>query len=296
MTRIECVPNFSDGRNPAVAQALRGAIGSVAEVRLLGWHSDVDHNRSVATFVGPKEAVSEAAFRAIACASERIDLGTHRGVHPRLGATDVCPFVPLDGAMSPCVEAAWSLGERVAAELGLPVYFYGEAARIPERRNLPEVRRGGFEGLQQALASDPSRRPDLGPHVLHPRAGAIAIGARGYLVAFNVNLATRDLGLARSIARAVRERDGGLPGSRALGLALECRGCVQVSLNLCAPRETGLVRVFQEVERLARAAGVDVLATELVGLAPRFALDGAIAREVQLDFDPKRDVLEEALG
>jgi len=298
MTTIECVPNFSDGRDPAVGAAIRAALARVPGVKLLGWHSDPDHNRSVATFAGEPPAVVEAAFAAIACAAELIDLTRHDGVHPRLGATDVCPFVPLaPRAMGVCVRTAHALGERVGRELGLPVYFYGEAARKSERRALPAVRRGGFEVLRAEIERDPARRPDAGPARLHPRAGAIAIGARGFLVAFNVNLESRDLALARAIARAIREADGGLPGIRALGFELARAGCVQVSVNLCAPERTGLVAVFTAIERLAREHGVRVRASELVGLAPRFALDERIARAVKLPgFEPRRHVLEDALG
>jgi glutamate formiminotransferase len=294
---IECVPNFSDGRDPALAAELAATIRAVAGVRLLGWHSDPDHNRSVATFAGAPEAVRAAAFAAIARAAERIDLTSHSGVHPRLGATDVCPFVPLvPGGMPECVRAAHALGERVADDLGIPVYFYGEAALRPERRALPRVRNRGFERLRATVEHDPARAPDRGPARLHPRAGAIAIGARDFLVAFNVDLESRDLELARSIARAIREKDGGLPGIRALGLALERRGCVQVSVNLCAPERTGLVAVFVAVERLAAERGVRVRGSELVGLAPRAVLDASIARAVALpSFDPARDVLEDAL-
>lgn len=297
MSRIECVPNFSDGRDPAVAADLRAQLLAVPGVKLLGWHSDADHNRSVATFAGEPSAVTAAAFAAIARARELIDVTRHEGVHPRIGATDVCPFVPLaESALRECVDAAHALGARVGRELGLPVYFYGAAARTEERRELPAVRRGGFEELRVAIQRDPSRRPDEGPARLHPRAGAIAIGARGYLVAFNVNLESTDLALARSIARAIRERDGGLPGIRALGFELARAGCVQVSVNLCDPARTGLEAVFAEVARLAGARGVRVRASELVGLAPRFALDARIARAVQLpDFVARRDVLEDAL-
>jgi glutamate formiminotransferase len=297
MSRIECVPNFSDGRDPAVAADLRAHLCAVPGAKLLGWHSDADHNRSVATFAGEPGAVAAAAFAAIARARELIDVARHEGVHPRIGATDVCPFVPLAGsAMSECVRVAHALGARVGRELGLPVYFYGEAARSEERRELPAVRRGGFEALRAAIERDPARRPDEGPARLHPRAGAIAIGARGYLVAFNVNLESRDLALARSIARAIRERDGGLPGIRALGFELARAGCVQVSVNLCDPARTGLEAVFAVVERLAAERGVRVRASELVGLAPRCALDARIARAVKLpDFQARRDVLEDAL-
>lgn len=293
---IVCVPNFSDGRDPGIGAAIQGAIRSVAGVKLLDWHADPDHNRSVATFAGTPEVVREAARRAITSATRLIDLTQHQGVHPRLGATDVCPFVPLRAEDMPtCVALAHGLGARIGPELGLPVYYYGEAARVPERRALPDVRRGGFEGLRLALGQDPRRRPDAGPARIHPRAGAVAVGARTFLVAFNVDLDSRDLELARSIARRVRESDGGLPGIRALGLALERQACVQVSLNLCAPERTGLVPVFELVERLARAAGVSVRRTELVGLAPRFALDAAVARAVRLPFEPARCVLEDAL-
>ena len=297
MSVIECVPNFSDGRDPAVGAAIRAELGRVAGVKLLGWHSDPDHNRSVATFVGEPAAVSEAAFAAIARAAELIDLARHEGVHPRIGATDVCPFVPLAaGEMALCVRTAHALGERVARALDLPVYFYGEAARTTARRELPALRRGGFEALREAVERDPARRPDLGPPRLHPRAGAVAIGARGFLVAFNVDLESRDLAIARSIARSIREANGGLPGVRALGLELARAGCVQVSINLCAPERTGLEAVFGAVERLARERGVRVRRSELVGLAPRFALDARIARAVELpDFDPRRHVLEDAL-
>lgn len=293
---IECVPNFSAGRDPRVAEDLQAAIRSVAGVRLLGWHADPDHNRSVATFVGTPEVVVEAARRAITRAADLIDVSAHQGVHPRLGATDVCPFVPLGAeGMPTCIDLAHALGARIGRELDLPVYYYGEAARVPERRALPNVRRGGYEGLRESLGHDPARRPDAGPDRLHPRAGAVAIGARTFLVAFNVNLASEDLELARSIARAVRESSGGLPGIRALGLPLERRNCVQVSLNLCQPERTGLVQVFEHVERLARAAGVVIRESELVGLAPRFALDETVARAVGLCFEPARCVLEDAL-
>lgn len=298
MPVIECVPNFSDGRDPAVGAALRAAIAAVPGVTLLGWHADPDHNRSVATFAGEPGPVQEAARAAIACALERIDLRRHHGVHPRLGATDVCPFVPLRADDMPvCVQSARELGQRVGSELALPVFFYGEAARTPARRALPDVRRGGFEGLREAIERDPARRPDAGPARLHPSAGAVAIGARGFLVAFNVVLESQDLALARAIARAIRESDGGLPGIRALGLALASQGRVQVSVNLCAPERTGLVAVFAAIADLAARQGVEVRASELVGLAPRFALDAAIARAVRLpDFDPRTHVLEDALA
>ena len=298
MGRLECVPNFSDGRDARLAAELQATIRAVAGVRLLDWHADPDHNRSVATFAGEPGAVERAAFEAIALAARRIDLAAHAGVHPRIGATDVCPFVALEpGEKALAVASAHALGRRVAGELGLPVYFYGEAALRPECVALPDVRRGGFEGLRQEVERNPARRPDLGPARLDPHAGAVVIGARGYLVAFNLELEPAELEVARAIAREVRESSGGLPAVRALGLALASRGVVQVSLNLCAPERTGLVAAFEAVERAARARGARVVRGELVGLAPRFALDAAIARHVRLDsFEPARHVLEDALA
>lgn len=297
MALLECVPNFSDGRDARLAAELQAAIRAVPGVRLLDWHADPDHNRSVATFVGEGPALEQAALGAIALAARRIDLATHSGVHPRIGATDVCPFVALEpAARGAAVASAHALGKRVAEELGLPVYFYAEAALRAERVALPDVRRGGFEGLRRALEDDPARRPDLGPARLDPRAGAVVIGARGFLVAFNLELEGASLELARTLAREVREASGGLPGVRALGLLLERRGVVQVSLNLCAPERSGLVAVFDAVERAARLRGARVARSELVGLAPRFALDASIARHVRLPaFEPRRHVLEDAL-
>ena len=297
MGRIECVPNFSDGRDESVAAEIRAAIRAPLGVRLLDWHADPDHNRSVATFAGEPGAVAEAAFAAISVAARRIDLKLHQGVHPRMGATDVCPFVPLGREDMPlCVSLARALGQRVGRELEIPVYFYGEAALRPERRALPEVRRGGFELLREAIGRDPTRTPDAGPARVHPNAGAIAIGARGFLIAFNVNLESTDLALAREIARSIRASNGGLPGIRALGFRLERAGRVQVSINVCEPERTGLPAVFEAVEGLARARGVAVRESELVGLAPRSFLDASIARAVRLrGFDARRYVLEEAL-
>ena len=291
---IECVPNFSEGRDPEVLKAIVEAI-EARQVHLLDHGLDPDHNRAVVTFAGESDEVLAAAFEAVRVASERIDLTRHEGVHPRMGATDVCPFIPLAGSdMQQCVVLAHRLGTRVAEELSIPVYFYGEAALLPERQALPNVRRGGFEGLRSAIASE--RPPDRGPSRLHPTAGAVAVGARPFLVAFNVNLATSDLAVARAVARAVRESNGGLPGIRALGLAIEEGRTAQVSMNVCDYRRTSLSAVFDEVRRLARERGVEVRESELIGLAPSAALDSSIASHVRLpDFDPKRHVLEERL-
>jgi glutamate formiminotransferase len=295
---FECVPNFSEGRRAEVIESILDAIRGTSDVRLIDTSRDPDHNRSVATFVGGGEAVSEAAFRAMERAAETIDLSRHTGEHPRMGATDVCPFVPLAGAsMSACVALAHRLGERAGSELAIPIFFYGEAALRPDRRSLPDVRRGGFELLREAIGSDPARAPDAGPAHIHPKAGATAVGARGFLIAFNVELETRDVEVARGVARDVRESSGGLPALRALGIELVSRGCTQVSMNLCDYRRTGLVAAFDAVRGAARRRGVGVRRSELVGLAPSAALDARIAEHVQLhDFEARRCILEERLG
>jgi len=296
MALVECVPNFSEGRDRAVLEAIVAAIEGVAGVRILDASQDPDHHRAVVTLVAPPAAVGDAAFEGVRVATERIDLTRHRGVHPRMGATDVCPFVPLEGTrLADCGRIAHALGERVGGELAVPVYYYGEAATTPERRALPAVRRG-FESLRERVREGAAgHAPDAGPAELHPTAGAIAIGVRGFLIAFNVNLDTRDLAVAREIARAVRESSGGLPGIRALGLPLEKAGAVQVSMNVCDFERTGLVRVFEEVAALAREHGVEVRESELIGLAPERALNEEVARRVRLaSFDPERQIVERA--
>ena len=291
MTLIECVPNFSEGRRAHVVDEIAAAIAAVAGVDLLDRQSDETHNRSVLTFVGDHEAVAEAAFLAIAAAARLIDLNRHRGAHPRFGATDVVPFVPIRaGDMAVCVQSAHRLGRRVAADLQIPVYFYEEAARTPARRNLAVVRAGQFEGLREVIGTDSSRRPDEGPARIHPTAGAVAIGARPPLIAYNVNLASDDLDLARRIAAEVRERGGGLPKVKAMGLKLE-HG-VQVSMNLTDYRVTGILVAYAAVRDRAAAAGVAVAESEVVGLIPLDALVGLTrAALLAADFSD-RQVLE----
>ena len=269
---IECVPNFSEGRDPARIDALVNAIAGAPGVLVLDRTSDRDHNRTVITFAGRPQYVVEAAVRAAAEAIRSIDLRTHRGVHPRVGALDVLPFVPLGSAtMEHCVVLAHEAGERISRELGLPVYFYAEAARRPERVALENVRRGQFETLREAALDDPSRAPDLGGPGLHPSAGAAIVGARKILIAFNVDLASTDLDLARRIARRIRARSGGFPAVKALGLPLPSRNLVQISMNLTDFRQTPLHVVYEEVERLAAAEGVVVVGSELIGLLPQDA-------------------------
>jgi len=285
---VECVPNFSFSEDPELLEALSQLVkdggGAVLDVS-----SDRDHNRFVFTWVARPQTVAAIAFRLIALASERIDLTHHRGVHPRIGACDVCPLVPLEGfPRTDCVELAHALGRRVGEELAIPVYFYGDAARSPEGRDLPALRRSGFVR---------TRTPDEGPARLHPTAGAIAIGVRSILIAFNVLLETADPAPAREIARVIRESSGGLAGIRALGLTLESSGISQVSVNLCDHEQTGLIELFERIEGEARKRGVAVRESELIGLAPRAALDRQIAARVRLSgFDPEAHVLEENLA
>jgi glutamate formiminotransferase / 5-formyltetrahydrofolate cyclo-ligase len=261
---VQCVPNFSEGRDRAVIEAIVAA-AAVPGVRVADWSGDADHHRMVLTLVGPPPAIRDGAFAAAAEAVRRIDLTQHAGEHPRLGAVDVVPFVPLGStSMELCIRTAREFGARAAAELKLPVYFYEEAATRPERRHLPLVRGAGFEALRRVpLTGD--RAPDLGPSHVHPTAGAVAVGARGRLLAFNVNLRTDDLEIARAIARALRERDGGLRGVRALGVRLPSRGHVQVSINITEPDRVPLYRVLELVRTEARRWGVPISGSELIG-------------------------------
>jgi glutamate formiminotransferase len=278
MTLIECVPNFSEGRRSEVVDEICAAITAVDGVSLLDRQSDPVHNRSVITFAGQDAAVAEGAFRGVEAAVRLIDLTTHEGAHPRMGAADVVPFVPLKGEDMPvCVAVAHAVGARVARELGVPVFYYEDAARREERRNLAAVREGQFEGLREAIGRDPDRAPDEGAPAVHPTAGATAVGARAPLIAYNIDLESRDLALAQEIARAIRERDGGLPNVKALGLALD--DCVQVSMNLTDYRVTSMQDVFAAVQVRAVQAGVGIRRSEVVGLLPQDALVG-LARSV----------------
>lgn len=287
---IECVPNFSEGRDLSAVDALERAFSSVAGVLALHRTSDPDHNRSVITVVGPGDALLEGAIRAAAEAAKRIDLNRHRGEHPRLGALDVLPFVPLgETQMAECVDLAHEAGRRIWQELRIPIYFYEAAATRPERVKLENVRRGQFEGLREAARTDACKRPDIGGPELHVTAGAVIVGARKFLVAYNINLQSDDLELARSIARRIRESSGGFPGVKALGLPLASRGLVQVSMNITDLDHTPIHVVYAEVERLAAAHGVAVEESELIGLMPRKALEDAAAGLLKLrEFDSGR--------
>jgi len=274
---VECVPNFSEGRRKEVVDAIAQAIASVPGVRALDRQMDADHNRSVITFVGDRTAVAQAAFRGAQKAVELIDMSMHHGEHPRVGALDVLPFVPIAGVtMDDCVALARSVGKRIADELQVPVYLYQAAATRLDRRALPDVRRGEYEGLKTEIETNPDRTPDFGPRRLHPTAGACIVGARPVLIAWNVNLRTADIRVAKRIAKAIRESDGGLPAVRAKGFELADRGLVQVSMNMVDYRKTSLVQAYEAIRSLAAKEGVEIAESEIVGLVPLDALiDGA---------------------
>jgi glutamate formiminotransferase/formiminotetrahydrofolate cyclodeaminase len=287
MKLVECVPNFSEGRRPAVVDAIRAAIAAVDSVHLLDVSSDASHNRSVITFVAAVEHAVDAAFAGIAKARDLIDLTAHEGAHPRLGATDVVPFIPLEGAtMEDCITLARKLGERVGRELDIPVYLYERAATRPDRENLADVRRGEFEGLRGEIGTNPARNPDFGPTRVHPTAGATVIGARPFLVAYNVYLGpASNLGVAKDVAKAVRGSSGGLRYVK--GLGLEVDGQAQVSMNLVDIEKTPLYRAYDPVKMEAAAHGVAPTWSEIVGLVPERALFETAARHIQLrNFSP----------
>lgn len=285
---VECVPNFSEGRNQATVRALIDAVASVTGVRVLDHTMDHDHHRSVLTFVGEPEAIIEAAFRAIRVATDLIDLRKHAGVHPRVGATDVVPFVPIRGVtMEDCVHMAKRLGQRVGQELDIPVFLYERAASHRDHAPLESVRRGGLEGLAFRMASDPDWSPDFGPARLHETGGAVVIGARPPLIAFNVNLRSTDFEVARSIAKAVRESSGGVPHLKAIGVELASRRMVQVAMNLTDYQVTPLHVAFEAVQAQAGLRGVAIAGSEVIGLVPQAALVDAAVDALSLDcFDP----------
>jgi glutamate formiminotransferase/formiminotetrahydrofolate cyclodeaminase len=290
---IECVPNFSDARRPEVIEAIQAAITAIENVHILDRHMDDDHNRTVITFVGSPTGVEEAAYQAIAKAAELIDLNEHTGEHPRIGATDVVPFIPISGAtMDECVEIAQRLGQRVAAELDIPVYLYEEAAASADRRNLATHRKGQFEALKEAIQTDPKRAPDFGPKELG-LAGATVIGAREFLVAYNVYLTTDEVAIAKKIARTVRHSSGGLRYVKALGMLVD--GQAQVSMNLTNFRKTPIALVVETIRHEAQRYGVAIHHSELVGLIPQDALVDAAVWYTQMDqFEPDQ-VLETRL-
>lgn len=293
MAMIECVPNFSEGRRGEVVAAIVDAM-RVPGVSILDVSSDVDHNRSVVTLVGDVSPVAEAAFRGVQSAATLIDMHRQTGEHPRIGAADVVPLIPLrEVSLAECADAARALGARIGSALGLPVYLYDAAALRPDRVTLPQVRRDPYEKLAESIQSDPTRAPDYGPSVLGS-AGAVAIGARGPLIAFNAYLDTNDVGVAQEIAREIRESSGGLPWVRALGLLVD--GTAQVSMNLTDFRVTGMLTALEAVRQTAAARGHRIVRTELVGLAPLSALVDAALSALQLPAAAADLILEARIG
>ena len=295
-TLIECIPNVSEGRRAEVVAAIRGAaLAAGPGVLLLDWTSDADHNRSVLTFLGDGPGLLRAMEAMVAEALVHVDLTKHEGEHPRLGAVDVIPFVPIRGASAAdCVALAKELGARLAEKHGLPVYLYEDAATSEARRNLATIRKGEFEGLAEKMKS-PEWKPDFGPDAPHPTAGATVVGARSPLIAYNINLGTADLAVADRIAKAIRHLSGGYRFVKAMGVKLEARGQVQVSINMTNFEKTPLHRVFETVRSEAERHGVAVVGSEVVGLVPNAALLAAAAHYLRLETDPESVVLENRL-
>ncbi|HTY13769.1 MAG TPA: glutamate formimidoyltransferase [Candidatus Omnitrophota bacterium] len=288
---LECVPNFSEGRDDAVIGEI---VSAVRTAKVLNVHSDPDHNRTVVTMTGKDDGVRQAAFDLTMRAVQLLDIKDHAGTHPFIGVMDVIPFIPLSGSdMKKAVAVAHELGKELWEKIKLPVYFYGQAAKVAERRDLPFVRKGGYAALRREI-KDKHRRPDVGEG-LHSTGGAAAVGARNFLIAYNVNLKTSDIDIARSIAKNVREKNGGLPGVRALGMFLESRGIAQVSVNITDHNETPVLKVFDQVADWAKEYGTSILESELVGLAPKGALDEATAKRIKLKDYTDKMILENNL-
>ncbi len=286
---VECVPNVSEGRRKDIIETLRDEILSVKDIKFLDYSSDIDHNRSVFTFVGSPKNVLKAVYRLASKSLELIDLNKHKGEHPRIGAIDVIPFVPIkDVTMNECVLLAIGLGRRLGENLNLPVYLYEEAATAPHRRNLANIRRGEFEGLNEKMKNS-KWKPDFGPERPHPTGGATVVGAREPLIAFNVNLNTKDVSIAKMIAKAIREKDGGFPCVKALGLELKDKDLTQVSMNLTNYKVTPVYKVFDRIVELAKESRVEVVESELIGLIPIDATSQIISHYLKLpDFKSDR--------
>lgn len=288
-TIVECVPNFSEGRDAQKVETIIQAILSGPDVYLLDKEMDADHNRSVITFVGTRESVGEAALRGISKAAELIDLNRHQGAHPRVGATDVAPFVPIAGVtIDDCVRIAEWVAEETWRRFRIPTYLYEAAARNPDRRNLENIRRGQFEGLREEVRTNPARRPDFGEASLHPTAGVTVVGARKFLIAYNINLNTPDVALAKSIAKKIRGSSGGFACVKAMGVELKARDLAQVSMNLTDFETTSIGTVFDAVAHEAAAHGVAIVGSEIVGLVPRRALEDAAVHYLKIEhFHPE---------
>lgn len=294
---VECVPNFSEGRRPEVIEAIAAEVRNIPNVKLLDVKADASHNRVVVTFVGEPQAVKQAAFNACKKAAELIDMEKQHGEHPRIGATDVIPFIPVKNmTMEECVQLADELAREIAEKLEIPVYLYEEAAKNPSRRALPDIRKGQYEGLKTEI-SKPERLPDYGPARMHPRAGATVIGARQFLIAYNINLDTSDVRIAKKIANCIREAKGGFKYVRAMGVTVQIddRDVAQVSINMVNFNGTPLFRVFETVKSEAARYGVNVIGSEIIGLSPMQALLDVAEFYLRLDGFDRKQVLEDNL-
>lgn len=292
---VECVPNFSEGRRPEVINAIIDEAHATAGVKVMDYSSDTDHNRTVLTFVGEPQAAKRAAFACCAKAAELIDMEKHKGGHPRIGATDVIPFIPVaDMDMAECVILAHELGKEIAEKLSIPIFFYEAAAKRASMKALPDIRKGEYEGLKEAIKT-PERAPDEGPMAMHPTAGATVVGARQFLVAYNINLGTSDVAIAKSIAQTIRAAKGGYVNCRAIGLMLEDRGTAQVSINMTDYSSTPLHRVFETVKSEASRYGVNITGSEIIGLTPMQALIDAATFYLRLEDFKREQILEARL-
>jgi glutamate formiminotransferase len=293
---VECVPNFSEGRNQTVIETIKRLILDRPDVTLLDFSPNADHNRTDVTIIGAPEAVKEAALAIAVKCVELIDMNKHKGEHPRMGAIDVVPFVPLtDVTMEECVALAREFAEEFSAKTAVPCFFYEEAATRPERRNLADVRRGEYEAIKEELGKNPARVPDVGPNKSHPTAGATAVGARFFLIAFNVNLGTTNVEVAKKIAKAVRHSSGGYHSVKAMGFDIKERGIVQVSMNLTNYTKTPLFRVFETIRNEAERYGVPVIGSEIVGLIPLDALVMAADHYLRLEAFTVDQIIEKKL-
>ncbi|MBS7228676.1 MAG: glutamate formimidoyltransferase [Christensenellales bacterium] len=292
---VECIPNVSEGRRTEVIESLVGVIKEVPGVVLLDYSSDASHNRSVITMVGDPDSVGEAAFRLAKAARDNIDLNHHTGEHPRMGAIDVIPFVPIkEMSVAECVELSKKVGERIYNELSIPVFLYEESATAPHRKNLAAIRKGQFEGMAEKVKQD-KWHPDYGNDEIHPTAGVVAVGARAPLVAFNINLGTSDITVADKIAKIIRESSGGLKYVKALGVMLEDRNIAQVSINMCNYEKTPLYRVFELVRAEAARYGVNIIGSEIIGLTPMGALIDTAEYYLKIENFSRAQVLENRL-
>ncbi len=290
---VECVPNFSEGRRPEVIKKIAAAASRFKKVKVLDMEWDRDHNRSLITLVGDPKQMLDAVFRMIRTATRLIDMEKHQGEHPRIGATDVVPFIPISGiTMDQCIRMSKTLGRWVARELKIPVYLYEAAATRSSRVNLADVRKGQYEGLKEEIKANPQRKPDFGPSKLHSTAGAIVIGARKFLIAYNVNLDSKNVQIAKEIAKKVREKDGGFPAVKAMGFEIKDKGYVQVSMNLCDFEKTNMAEVFEKIQEEAKKKRIKVINSEIYGLVPLAALVDLVQKTLQSPDFKKTQILE----